>query len=60
MKDHKPTLPKVEKWLNHEQSHGNWTYSSGQGHQCLELSCEINQNPRSVLPILNFLERNQK
>jgi Zn-finger protein len=54
-------MQEIENYVPHEASHGNWYWTSSQGHICDTRNCEINQNPRSLQPILKYLSsRNDK
>ena len=44
-----------KNYVQHEDSHGNYYWTSSTGHRCDMLNCEINQNPRSIQPIINYL-----
>ena len=42
-------------YVPHEDSHGNYYWTSSTGHRCDMLNCEINKNPRSLQPIIDYL-----
>jgi hypothetical protein len=54
------TLPKITEWISHEEKHGHVSYSASQGHICDVLNCEINQSPRSMFPLLFFVNIQRK
>lgn len=54
----KPKLPTVKRWEPHLKSHGD-IYYDGTGQFCTKLECEINHNPRSLLPIFDAIDRKE-
>lgn len=43
------------EYVPHQESHGNYYWTSSTGHRCDMLNCEINKNSRSLQPIINYL-----
>lgn len=54
------SLPLITEWVDHDDSHGKISYSSGSGLYCPLHNCLVNRNPRDLTPIFDCHDRKSR